>query len=77
MVEGSMEYPSLDILVCDSDQAARPLLLTELRSSDLVSKVNVVDSVSGAHRRLHDDTYNTVFIDPLTLGLEAMPLSLV
>jgi hypothetical protein len=70
MSKGTAGYSSLDILVCDSDPAARSLLITELRSSDLVSNVDFVDSVPTARQRLQDNTYNTVFIDPLTLGLE-------
>jgi hypothetical protein len=70
MANSPMAYPSLDILVCDSDRAAGSLLAAELQSSDLVSKVDFVNSVSGADRRLHHDIYNTVFIDPLSLGLE-------
>jgi hypothetical protein len=70
MSTDSTEYPRLDILVCDSDPVARSLLVTEMRISDLVSKVDFVESISSARERLREDTYNIVFIDPLTLGLD-------
>jgi CheY-like chemotaxis protein len=59
----------LRILVADQDAAAADLLVHELRADSSISVVEFVTSVDEAAARLRSDTFNIIFIDPLSLGL--------
>ena len=61
---------NLDILVCDQDQISSSLLVPELRASSLVSSVEIAVSISGASEFLNTSKCNTIFIDPIALGLD-------
>lgn len=61
---------SLNILVCDRDPISPSLLLPQLRSSTFVSSVELSEYVNDASDLVNTGNYNTVFIDPLVLGLD-------
>lgn len=60
----------LDVLVCDRDPISSSLLAPELRASTLVSDVEIVSSIDAASSYLSTGKYNTIFIDPIALGLD-------
>jgi hypothetical protein len=61
---------SLNILVCDRDPLSHSLLVPQLHASSLVSSVEIIESINNANNLLSVGKYNTVFIDPLALGLD-------
>lgn len=61
----------LKILVCDPEKGSQGVLCNAIASKEQVLKAEVADSVDAALTALRADNYNTVFIDPVALGLEA------
>jgi hypothetical protein len=61
---------SLNILVCDRDPMSHSLLAPQLHASPLVSSVEITGAIDDANNLLNTGNYNTVFIDPLALGLD-------
>jgi hypothetical protein len=61
---------SLNILVCDRDPLSHSLLVPQLHASSLASSVEIIESINNANNLLSAGKYNTVFIDPLALGLD-------
>lgn len=63
---------SLNILVCDRDPISSSLLVPQLHASSLVSSVEITEAIDDANSLLGAGKYkyNTVFIDPLVLGLD-------
>lgn len=58
------------VLVADQDSAAADVLVRELRSNRSVSDIDFVTSVEEAAARLGGETFDIIFIDPLSLGLD-------
>ena len=59
----------LKILICDADDGSLNVLIKELEQKQIVLEVNTVDSIGKAWESITSDSYNTIFIDPLILGL--------
>ena len=60
----------LRILVVDQDSPSTRLLLGAIESAEIVAHVVPVHDLDEARGRLRADDINTVFIDPLSFGIE-------
>lgn len=61
----------LRVLVCDSNVATADALITQLNKHASVPFVERAGDIKTAQQRLRTDDVNTVFVDPLALGLNA------
>lgn len=68
--QNSDEIP-LKVLICDGDPSASTSLQRALDDEPAVLTVKQVDSTNEAQRQVRVSEFNTIFIDPLTLGIEA------
>ena len=59
----------LSILVVDADEAAARALTEETARDQRVVRITVAHSIEEAQRELRSGDYNTVVIDPLSIGL--------
>lgn len=59
----------LSILVVDSDQAATRALTEGAAQDQRVAVITVAHNIEAAWRELHSGDYNTVVIDPLSIGI--------
>jgi hypothetical protein len=59
----------LSILVVDADEAAARALTEETARDQRVVRITVARSIEEAQRELRSGDYNTVVIDPLSIGL--------
>jgi hypothetical protein len=64
------EMIPLVVLVCDADQTASVLLKNSLSKESGVVDARIVQTLDGARAVLAEASINTVFVDPLSLGLE-------
>lgn len=60
----------LFVLICDADEAAGALLQSALKLEKSVAGVNVTTTLADADKLLANSDTNTIFIDPLSLGLD-------
>ena len=70
MSNSAVEEIPLKIVICDADTAAAVTLDQSLRKADGILAVKTVHSVADAEFALKAETFNTIFIDPLSVGLE-------
>jgi DNA-binding response OmpR family regulator len=61
----------LKILIVDQERSAVHSLEQALKNEETVLKVSAAFSVAAARQNLAKNDYNSIFIDPLTLGLDA------
>ncbi|ACF47152.1 hypothetical protein Paes_2149 [Prosthecochloris aestuarii DSM 271] len=66
----NLDQIPLKTLICDGDSDAATSLQRALEEQSVVLAVDRVGSTSEAQQRVRSDDYNTIFIDPLTLGLD-------
>jgi CheY-like chemotaxis protein len=60
----------LRVLVADQDSVVSDVLVHELRANQSLSAVELATSVPEVVTRLHSGTFDIIFIDPLSLGLD-------
>ena len=61
----------LKILICDRDELPAHALLQALQTEKRVLEASVSVTLEDARRRLRESDFNTVFVDPLSLGFDA------